>query len=127
MEKKGRRKKRKEEREGYERRETKEAEGRERCLEMEMKQRGEVGELVNDLASCLVPVLCKPGASQVALVVKSLPASAGDIRDMGSIPGGEDPQEEGMATHSSILAWRIPRTEEPGGLQSLGSQRGRHD
>ena len=41
--------------------------------------------------------------------------------------GGEDPQEEGMATHSSILAWRIPWTEEPGRLQSLGSQRVRHD
>ena len=37
--------------------------------------------------------------------------------------GGEDPLEEGMATHSSILAWRIPWTEEPGGIQSLGSQR----
>ena len=36
---------------------------------------------------------------------------------------GEDPLEEGMAIHSSILAWRIPWTEEPGGLQSLGSQR----
>ena len=36
--------------------------------------------------------------------------------------GGEDPLEEGMATHSSILAWRIPWTEEPGGLQSAGSQ-----
>ena len=36
---------------------------------------------------------------------------------------GEDPLEEGMATHSSVLAWRIPRTEEPGGLQSMGSQR----
>ena len=36
--------------------------------------------------------------------------------------GQEDPLEEGMATHSSILAWRIPRTEEPGGLQSMGSQ-----
>ena len=35
----------------------------------------------------------------------------------------EDPLEEGMATHSGILVWRIPRTEEPGGLQSLGSQR----
>ena len=34
----------------------------------------------------------------------------------------EDPPEKGMATHSSILAWRIPRTEEPGGLQSIGSQ-----
>ena len=37
--------------------------------------------------------------------------------------GREDSLEEGMATHSSILAWRIPRTEEPGGLQSMGSQR----
>ena len=36
---------------------------------------------------------------------------------------GEDPLEEGMATHSSILAWRIPWTEEPGGLQSMGSQK----
>ena len=41
--------------------------------------------------------------------------------------GGEDPVEEGMATHSSILAWRIPWTEGPGGLQSIGSQRVRHD
>ena len=41
--------------------------------------------------------------------------------------GGEDPSEESMATHSSILAWRIPCTEEPGGLQSMGSQRVRHD
>ena len=39
----------------------------------------------------------------------------------------EDPLEEGTATHSSILAWRIPWTEEPGGLQSMGSQRVRHD
>ena len=39
----------------------------------------------------------------------------------------EDPLEESMATHSSILAWRIPWTEEPGGLQSMGSQRVRHD
>ena len=41
--------------------------------------------------------------------------------------GGEDPLEHGMATHSSILARRIPWTEEPGGLQSMGSQRVRHD
>ena len=41
--------------------------------------------------------------------------------------GREDPQEEGMATHSSILAWRIPRTEEPSGLQPIASQRVRHD
>ena len=37
--------------------------------------------------------------------------------------GGEDPLEDEMATHSSILAWKIPQTEEPGGLQSMGSQR----
>ena len=42
-------------------------------------------------------------------------------------PGEEDSLEEEMATHSSVLAWRIPRTEEPGGLQSMGSQRVRHD
>ena len=39
----------------------------------------------------------------------------------------EDPLEEGMATHSSVLAWEIPWTEDPGGLQSVGSQRVRHD
>ena len=42
-------------------------------------------------------------------------ADTGGIRDGGLIPGLEDPLEEGMATHSSILAWRIPWTEEPGG------------
>ena len=41
--------------------------------------------------------------------------------------GQEDPLEKGVATHSSILAWRIPWTEEPGGLQSMGSQRDGHD
>ena len=41
--------------------------------------------------------------------------------------GGEDPLEEEMGTHGSILAWRIPWTEEPGGLQSMGSQRAGHD
>ena len=41
--------------------------------------------------------------------------------------GGEGPLEEDMATHSSILAWRVPWTEEPGGLQSVGSQRIGHD
>ena len=41
--------------------------------------------------------------------------------------GQEDPLEEGMATHSDILAWRIPWTEEPGRLQSMGSQRVGHD
>ena len=41
--------------------------------------------------------------------------------------GQEDPLEEGVATHSSILAWRVPWTEEPGGLQSMGLQRVEHD
>ena len=67
------------------------------------------------------------GASQVALVIKSLPANVGDIRVLGLItrsgrsPGGEH------STHSSVLAWRIPWTEEPGGLQSTGSLRVGHD
>ena len=45
------------------------------------------------------------------------------VRSLGQV----DPLEEGLATHSSILAWRIPWTEEPGGLQSIGSQRVGHD
>ena len=52
-------------------------------------------------------------------MVKKLPASAGDKRDVGSIP---DPLEEGMATHSCILAWRTPWTEEADGLWSTGSK-----
>ena len=60
-------------------------------------------------------------------MVKNLSASAED-RDAGvQSLDVEDPLEEGMATHSSILARRIPWTEEPGGLQSRGSQRVRHD
>ena len=64
-------------------------------------------------------------ASQMALVVKNPPANAGDTRDTGSIQ--EDPLEEDMVTHFNILAQRIPWTEEPGRLQSMGSQRVGHD
>ena len=53
-------------------------------------------------------------------VVKNLPANAGDV---GSIPGSEDSLEEEMATHASILAWRISWAKELGWLQSTGSQR----
>ena len=64
-----------------------------------------------------------PGGS----VVKNLPA----MKEMQKMKiqslGQEDPLEEGMATHSSILAWRIPWTEEPGEVQSIGSQRVGHD
>ena len=59
----------------------------------------------------------------MALVVKKLSANAGDTRDLGLIPGsGRAPGRE-MATHSSILAWEIPWTEEAGGLQFMGLQR----
>ena len=60
-------------------------------------------------------------ASQVALVVKNLPANPEGIRDVGSISGLG--RSQGMTTHPSVLAWRIPWTEEPGGLQSIGSQK----
>ena len=59
--------------------------------------------------------------------VKNLPANAGNTRDAGSTPGSEDPLEEEMATHSGILVWEIPWTEQPGGLQPTGLQRVRHD
>ena len=69
----------------------------------------------------LIPrTMCFPGGS----VVKSLPAMQ-ETRVQS--PGGEDPLEEGTATHSSILAWRISWTEEPGRLQSIGSQGVKHD
>ena len=66
-------------------------------------------------------------ASQVTQAVKTPPANAGDLRDVGSIPESVRSPEEGMEAHSSILAWRIPWTEKPGGLQSMGSQRVGHD
>jgi len=56
-------------------------------------------------------------------MVKKLPAM---LETQVRPPGWEDPLEEGMATHSSILAWRIPWTEEPDGLQSMGLQRAGH-
>ena len=62
----------------------------------------------------------------MVLVLKNLPAIAGDIRDEGSIPKS-GVEEEGMGTHSSILAWRIRWTEEPCGLQSIETQRVRHN
>ena len=63
----------------------------------------------------------------MALVVKNLPANAGDIIDTGSVSGSGRSSGEGHGNPSSILAWRIPWTEEPGGLQSLGSHGPRRD
>ena len=66
-------------------------------------------------------------AGEVVLVVKNLPARARDKTGRFPSLGSEDPLEEDMATHSSVLAWRLPWTEEPGGLQSVGSQRVKHN
>ena len=63
----------------------------------------------------------------MVLVVKNPPANVGDIRDTGRSLGQEDPLEEGVASHSSILACRIPLTEEPGRLQFIESHRVGHD
>ena len=71
--------------------------------------------------------LTEAWGSQVALVTKNPPANGGDRRDSGSSLGWEELLEEEMATHSSFLAWEIPQTEEPGGLQSMGPQRVGHD
>ena len=63
---------------------------------------------------------CFVGTSVVAQMVKNLPAmQETHVQSLG----WEDPLEKGMTPHSGTLAWRIPRTEEPGGLQSMGSQR----
>ena len=72
------------------------------------------------MSSNLIGLKGFPGGSEVK-------ASACNAGDLGSIPGSETSPGEEMATHSSILAWRIPWTEEPGGLQFTGSQRVGHD
>ena len=73
-------------------------------------------------ANCLIW-----GTPQAALAIENLAANAGDVRDSVQSLGWEDPLEEGMATHSSIPAWIIPWTEEPGGPWSIESQRVGHD
>ena len=63
----------------------------------------------------------------MALVVKNPPANAGDLRDKGSIPGSGRSPGRGHGNPLLYSCWRIPWTKEPGGLQSIGSQRVRHD
>ena len=63
------------------------------------------------------------GGSVVKKKKTRLPMSETPVQSLGQ----EDSLEKGMATHSSILAWEVPRTEEPGGLQSMGSQKVGHD
>ena len=72
------------------------------------------------LVTCLQYNLGFPGGAEVK-------ASACNVGELSSIPGQEDPLEKAMSTHSSILAWGIPCTEEPGGIQSMGSQIVGHD
>ena len=79
-----------------------------------------------DFKGCIFSVVASdcPGASHVAQMVKNLPAmQETHVRSLG----WEDTLEEGMATQSSILAWRIPWTEDLVGLQSMASQRVEHD
>ena len=72
----------------------------------------------------LIFILYQSGASLVAQTVKNLPAmQENQVQSLG----WEDPLEKGMATHFNILAWKIPWTEEPGGLQSMGSKRVEHN
>ena len=66
-------------------------------------------------------------AFQVAQCIKNSPANSGDAGDRVCSLGWEDPLEKEMATHSSVLAWRIPGTVKPGGLLSMGSHRVGHD
>ena len=65
--------------------------------------------------------------SQVALMVKNPPATAGDLRKLCPIPRSGRPPGGEHVTHSTILAWRIPQIEQLGGLQSMGWQNIRHD
>ena len=60
-------------------------------------------------------------------MTKDMPANSGEVSDVGLILGWEDPLEEDIVIHSSILAWKIPWTEESGGLQSVVSQRVEHE
>ena len=88
-------------------------------------------------AFCCIVLICEMKIDSslcrglVVLVVKSPSANVGDGKDVGSCKRPkrrqEDPLEDGMTTHSSILAWRIPWTDVPGGLHFIGSHRVEHD
>ena len=83
-----------------------------------------------DLQETLLTVMWQPGwEGSLGENSSNGRESACSVGDPGLIPslGEENPLEKGMATHSSILAWRIAWTEEPGGLRSMGSQRLGHD
>ena len=79
-----------------------------------------IQSLCTDSPKLFISTYGSPGHSDV----KEFAHSVGDL---GSVPGSGRPLEKGMTTHSSILAWRIPWTEKPGELQSMGSQRIGHN
>ena len=91
-----------------------------------MSHRYYTAELIGEGIVICMP-LCIHDSAQVALVVKTPPTNAGDIETGVRFLGWEDPLEKEMATHSSMLAWEIPQTEQPGGLWSIGSRRVTHD
>ena len=89
----------------------------------ELKSKREGKEIIRRKSSNAAVGFRFSRASQVALVVKNLPANAGHNRRGFYHWVREHPLEEGRATHSSVLAWEVPWTREPGRLQSMGSQR----
>ena len=86
-----------------------------------------VGACLSSLLHIAVYTCQSQGASQVELAVKNSPAMQETQETRLRFLGPEDPLEEGVATHSSILAWKILWTEEPGRLQAMNLQRVRHD
>ena len=78
---------------------------------------------IENLFKFVLQKLEEARASQVALAVKNPLAKEGDVRDAGSIPEKGRIPGGGYGNSSSILAWRIPQTQELGGLQSMGSQK----
>ena len=100
---------------------------------MDQKRKLDVGGKFQKWASvlCHFPSFCKgsrgAGASPGGSLVKNLPAIQETLEIWVQFLDWEDLLEEGTATHSSILAWRIPSTKEPGRLQTIGLQRVRHN
>ena len=86
----------------------------------------EMNKIDKILSSWIFHVGRLPSATQLLLELDGK-ESACNVGDSGSIPCSGDPPEKGTATHSSILAWRIQWTGDPGGLQSIGSQRVGHN
>ena len=84
-------------------------------------------QIAEDFWRKITPWTEKPDQPQCSLVAQTVKTLLAMWETCVQSLGGEDPLERGTATYSSILAWRIPWTEEPGGLQSTGSQRVGHD